>query len=101
MTDWHKILLRTSPGSLSFIKNSLISPPETLPDSGIWGSNVLISFRNAGHAVLTPFFVLGIRVVTIVAAQLFQLEMVFVKFSSISTSITQIPFTAFSHALLL
>ena len=43
----------------------------------------------------TPFLVLGIRVVTIVAAQSLKLGMVLVKFFSISITITQFPFTAF------
>ena len=44
-------------------KNSLINSP--------------ISSRKAGHVVPIPFLVLGIRVVTIVAAQSLQLGMVF------------------------
>ena len=69
----------------------------TPPDSGIRENNVLISFRMTGHAVPTPFLVLRIRVVMIVAAQSLQLGMVFVKLSPISISITQFPFTAFLH----
>ena len=60
------------------MKYSLSSPPETPPDSGIRGNNVLISFRKAGNAVPTPFLILGIRVETIVAAQSLQLGTVFV-----------------------
>ena len=50
--------------------------PETPPDSGIRRNNVLIFFRKAGNAVLTPFLFLGILVVTILAAQSLQLRMV-------------------------
>ena len=55
------------------IKYSLSSPPETPPDSGIWGNNVLISFRKAVHVVPTPFLVRVNCSVTIVAAQSLQL----------------------------
>ena len=72
-------------------------PPESPPDSGIRGNNVHISFSKAGHAVPTPFLVLGIRDVTIVAAQTLQLGMVYIKLSPISMSITQFPFTAFVY----
>ena len=58
---------------LKLIKYSLSSPPETPPDSGIWGNNALISFRKAGHVVPTPFLVRVNCSVTIVAAQSLQL----------------------------
>ena len=58
------------------MKHSLSSPPETPPDSGIRENNDLVSFRKAGHAVPKPLLILGIRLVTIVAAQSLQLGMV-------------------------
>ena len=38
-----------------YIYISLNSEPETPPDSGIRGKNVLLSFRKAGHTFPTPF----------------------------------------------
>ena len=49
------------------------SGPETPPDSGIWGNNVLISFRKARHVVPTPFLVRVNCSVTIVATPSLQL----------------------------
>ena len=50
---------------------------ETPPNSGIRANNSLISSRKAGHVVPIPFLVLGIHVLTMVAAQSLQLGMVF------------------------
>ena len=61
---------------LKTIKCSSSSPFETPPDSGIRGNNVLSCFRKVGQAVPTPLLFLGIRFVTIVAAQSLQLGMV-------------------------
>ena len=78
----------------SYLKCSFISPPETPAESGIRGNSVLISFRKAGHAVPTPFLVLGIRVVTIVRTRNGLRKVVI---SSISISITQFPLAAFFY----
>ena len=48
--------------------------PETPPDSGIRANNALVSSRKAGHVVSIPFLILGIRVVTFVAAQLLHIK---------------------------
>ena len=62
---------------LQLLNRELQSSPETPPDSGIRATNSLISSQKSGNVVPIPFLVLGIRVVTIAAAQSFQLGMVF------------------------
>ena len=64
----------------ALVKIMLKFYPETPPDSGIRAKNSLITSRKAGHVVPIPFLNLGIRVVTIVAAQSLQLGMVCATF---------------------